>query len=239
MLTIITVTYNNYFGVKKTYDSISQGLKSHNESLEWLIIDGGSEDSTHSFLASLNEENISCLSEKDDGIFDAMNKGVNNARFPWTIFLNAGDEMYMDISALFLRIEANCLEYDIICFDTIYGSVPKKQFRLVELRRGMIMACHQSIIFSISSIKQVGGYRTRRKIYGDFDLLSRQVKNGSRILQLSEVLTVHEMGGISSKSSWSNRLDRWSYIIENWGLKAIVFTFLESLGLYEYRRVEE
>lgn len=99
MLSFITVTYNNLDGLKKTYDSILQCLnKKKCFDVEWIVVDGGSKDNTIDFLSGLKTDlfSIRWVSEKDNGIYDAMNKGVNLSRGDYVHFLNAGDKLLED-----------------------------------------------------------------------------------------------------------------------------------------------
>jgi len=85
---IITVTYNNLSGLSKTSESIAeQSFKD----FEWIVVDGGSTDGTVECLSGFERLKIKWLSEKDNGIFDAMNKGLRIARGEYVLYLNADD----------------------------------------------------------------------------------------------------------------------------------------------------
>ena len=86
LITIITATLNAKSQLVRTYESI---LQSTYIPIEWIVIDGGSTDGTIGFL----NKNRLCtwISEKDDGIYDAWNKGLDLAHGEWIIFLGAGD----------------------------------------------------------------------------------------------------------------------------------------------------
>jgi glycosyltransferase involved in cell wall biosynthesis len=88
---IITINYNNLEGLKKTFNSvIGQTFRG----LQYIIIDGGSTDGSREFIAN-NCHNIDFwLSEPDDGIYHAMNKGINLANGNFCLFLNSGDVLY-------------------------------------------------------------------------------------------------------------------------------------------------
>ena len=95
---IITVTYNAEGNIKKTLDSIS--IQKFRD-FEVIVIDGKSQDKTISIVEAYYNQliNLSLLSETDDGIYDAMNKGVRQAKGDYIYFLNAGD-CFVDCNVL-------------------------------------------------------------------------------------------------------------------------------------------
>ena len=83
---IITINFNNYGGLKNTIKSVDdQNFKSY----EHIIIDGLSNDGSERYLKKFIDKKI--LIEEDNGVFDAMNKGINMSRGKYLIFLNSGD----------------------------------------------------------------------------------------------------------------------------------------------------
>ncbi len=85
---IVTITFNNYDELLRTYESVK--TQSYGD-FEWIVINGGSKDNTQDFLAAVKMENFCYVSEKDKGIFDAMNKGIDRAKGEFITFLNSGD----------------------------------------------------------------------------------------------------------------------------------------------------
>lgn len=85
---IITITLNNSIGLQRTWLSLFSQSESD---WEWIVVDGGSVDETPKFLA-INKNSIAWwVSERDDGIYDAMNKGCAHSKGNYILFLNAGD----------------------------------------------------------------------------------------------------------------------------------------------------
>ena len=94
LFSIITPTYNCIEKIKLTLDSvISQSFVE----LEYLIIDGLSNDGTGEFISKIKDQRVRILSEPDMGIYDAMNKGVRMARGKYLLFLGAGDCLCPDV----------------------------------------------------------------------------------------------------------------------------------------------
>lgn len=89
-LSIITVNYNNLGGLKKTLESVTcQSVKDY----EWIVIDGGSTDGSKELLEEYSNIIDFWVSEKDHGIYEAMNKGIKVAKGDYLQFLNSGDSL--------------------------------------------------------------------------------------------------------------------------------------------------
>ena len=85
---IITINYNNCNGLQRTLDSVvSQTCKN----FEWIVIDGGSSDGSRELIEQFQQEMTYWCSERDKGIYNAMNKGVEKATGDYCLFLNSGD----------------------------------------------------------------------------------------------------------------------------------------------------
>ncbi len=90
-ISIITINYNNVEGLRKTIDSITC---QSNKSFEYIVIDGGSLDGSKEVII-INEKHITYwVSEKDAGIYNAMNKGIKASSGDFIIFMNSGDLLY-------------------------------------------------------------------------------------------------------------------------------------------------
>lgn len=92
LLSIITVAFRNLAGIVKTHASLAHLAQADVISFEWIVVDGGSNDGTREYLENLNGiYNLRFVSEPDNGIYDAMNKGIEMAQGKFALFLNSGD----------------------------------------------------------------------------------------------------------------------------------------------------
>lgn len=82
-ISIITVNYNNLKGLQRTAESI---IRLDYQNFEWIIIDGGSTDGSKAYIEHLNNKLSYWCSEKDKGVYDAMNKGISHAMGEYLIF---------------------------------------------------------------------------------------------------------------------------------------------------------
>lgn len=111
-LSIITINYNNLEGLKRTVASVvNQTWKE----FEYIIIDGGSSDGSVAYIDSQSENFTYWVSEKDSGIYNAMNKGIKIATGEYLLFLNSGDNFFnnqiLEMNHQFLKLN------DIVYFD--------------------------------------------------------------------------------------------------------------------------
>lgn len=176
LITIIIPTFNAASTITRCLDSIRcQTFKD----FEVLIMDGMSSDETRELasLGSVNESNIHFFSEKDDGTYDAMRKGIAFAKGRWLYFLGADDELYDEnvlyvISKTLLSHPAHMVYGDVILFgDTLFGTDGSRyggRFDTAKIIKHCI--CHQAIFYSRSVFEKTGGYDLRYKVCADWDL---------------------------------------------------------------------
>jgi glycosyltransferase involved in cell wall biosynthesis len=111
-LSIITINYNNLSGLKRTVESI---IPHHSEDMEYLVIDGGSTDGSADIIKKNGDKISYWVSEPDSGIYNAMNKGIRQAKGEYILFINSGDTIRPDADIKF--IISQLTGEDIIFFD--------------------------------------------------------------------------------------------------------------------------
>jgi glycosyltransferase involved in cell wall biosynthesis len=92
-ISIITINYNDLKGLQKTFNSV---VNQSNKNFEYLVIDGGSSDGGKEFLEQNSDQLAYWISEKDSGVYNAMNKGIKAAKGEYLLFLNSGDFLVDD-----------------------------------------------------------------------------------------------------------------------------------------------
>ncbi|MDO5332354.1 MAG: glycosyltransferase family 2 protein, partial [Bacillota bacterium] len=112
-LSIITVNLNNCDGLKKTIESV---IAQTFTDFEWIVIDGGSTDGSKELIEQNSGNLAYWISEKDNGVYNAMNKGVYHAAGSYILFLNSGD--YLTDNSVLETVFSN--EYDS---DILYGDI--------------------------------------------------------------------------------------------------------------------
>lgn len=210
MISIITVVYNDPVGLEKTIDSvINQRLNGH--SIEFVIVDGGSGSDTIQVINKYAHYVNSWVSERDNGIYDAMNKGIELSTREWIYFLNAGDLLDND-SVLNGVIDVINMEGEKYNF--IYGGykINNKLYQQYLSLEFLVshMINHQSIIYNRVLFSRYK-YNVRYRFCADYEHLL-MTWSGLKPKQVHFCIAEFDSTGISSQSKnksrmWSERLD--------------------------------
>ena len=167
ILSIIIPTYNSSKTVATCLQSI---LNQTYTDFEVLIIDGISEDSTLKIVAGFNDDRVTVVSEKDNGVYDAMNKGVNLAQGQWIYFLGSDDTLFNNEVLMNVYLEMQTNLYDVIYGNVLF--VERNEIYAGEVSPENIFETnisHQAIFFRKSAFLKVGKFDLRYKIYADWD----------------------------------------------------------------------
>lgn len=208
LLSIVTINYNNYLGLKKTVDSV---LSQQFKNIEFIVIDGGSNDGSKEYLNSISKNLSYWISERDQGIFDAMNKGFLRVKGKYVLFLNSGDWLVDDL--ILQKIHYYFLEsFDLLIFTLKYGLISKTILSNIgfynSLFNGRVIP-HQSTFFKSDLIKNINGYNIFFKIAGDHHLYSKLFKNKNLSIFYSEIIVAEmSLGGVGSKLNFRHLIER-------------------------------
>jgi glycosyltransferase involved in cell wall biosynthesis len=227
LYSIITVTFNCVLQIEKTIKSIlDQKLNNY----EIIIIDGNSTDGTVEFLNKYKEFFTVFISEKDYGIYDAMNKGITYSNGEWLIFLNAGDTFYNESTLVNVTAHLNT-NFSMIAGDSIYIKSNKSIFtKTVKSKPGYMPASHQSIFFCKKYLVNKN-YNTLYKVAADYDLVCQLFKY--KILYLNEIISIVDFYGFSN-SNQDLYLKEYKIIINKYFSKFTYFKWSLFVGL-KYR----
>lgn len=172
-ITIITICYNSKQFIKQTIESV---LGQTYNNVEYIIIDGGSTDGTQDIISHYSNKLAYWCSEKDGGIYDAMNKGVKQASGNWISFMNSGDcfadnevlhKLFIDIAAL---EQVKVLYGDVVSVSE-FGEKYIKAGKANILKYDMPF-CHQSV-FVRSNIMHENPFDLQYKIAADYNLFNK------------------------------------------------------------------
>jgi len=203
-ITIITVVKNNNSGIKKTIASIRL---QDNQNIEHIIVDGLSNDGTVNTIFEMKDENTIIISEKDSGLYDAINKGIKIATGDIIGILHSGDvyaasNILSIVENKFSTKNIDALYADVDFVDSnglVIRKYSSKYFSRENIKNGIIMA-HTSLFLSRYLYLKYGLYNENYKIAGDFDFICRLFKNNIRYEYDNQIYIKMINGGISNKS---------------------------------------
>lgn len=179
-LTIITPTFNSEKNILRCLSSV---ISQNFENYEQLLIDNSSVDKTISIARNFNNPKLKIISERDSGIYDAMNKGINFSKGKYLLFLNSDDELY---DTNFLLNSEKILQSKKI--DILYSNIQYRKNKL-NIKRKYIFGDtyaidsfgyhlpHPGTIIKKDYMNKIGLFNTRYKISADFDFFIRAKKH--------------------------------------------------------------
>jgi glycosyltransferase involved in cell wall biosynthesis len=171
--------------------------------LEYLIIDGASTDTTVEYLESLDASTVRFISEPDDGIADAMNKGIRLARGQWVLHLHAGDRLLPGmLSNAMAQVEG--ADADIVCCAIVKNEahgVVRYEASPQSLASESSVP-HPGVIARTDVWRELGGFNPAYRNAMDYDLFLRARLAGKRFRVIDEPLAVMAWGGQSEQSLW-------------------------------------
>lgn len=199
-ISVITINYNNKGGLIRTAKSV---LEQTWRDFEWIIIDGGSTDGSKEVIEELvvnPKSNIAYwCSEKDNGIYNAMNKGVSHAHGEYCQLLNSGDSFYCP--TVLEQLMKDGINADIVVGDTMLSSgelftVPEK----VTLKYFIHASLGHSSSFSKRELLLENPFDESLKIVSDMKFfLTSIVFRGASYEKKNIIMTRFELDGVSSK----------------------------------------
>lgn len=199
-LSIITINYNNKDGLQKTINSVVQQRV---KDFEWIIIDGGSTDGSKEVVEENAKHFAYWCSERDKGIYNAMNKGIKVANGDYCLFLNSGDSLHDDevIGNVLKELDGT----DFISGDTqnvnkqgeyLIKKITPKTLSLCYLLEGSLS--HQSTFIRTELLKK-RPYNESLKIVADWEQMFYEIAKNKRTYKRINIIVSDFMdGGISN-----------------------------------------
>lgn len=198
-ISIITINFNNAAGLLKTVNSVIAQTSSE---FEYIIIDGGSTDGSRDIILQNKNALSFWVSEKDQGIYDAMNKGIKAAKGDYLLFLNSGDTLFEPATLGKALHELNDAEI-------VYGNMKIQKDNVVSdgfmpdvlsfehMMRDTLW--HPVSFIRKSLFGKNGMYDTTFKICGDYDFFFKVIiEKKVSTKHINKFISVFDLSGISS-----------------------------------------
>jgi glycosyltransferase involved in cell wall biosynthesis len=238
-LSVITVVYNNVRDIERTLLSV---LKQTYSNIEYIVIDGLSIDGTLEIIKKY-EDRIKLISEKDAGIYDAMNKGLAMATGDYVLFMNSGDEIYAEDTVA--KIFAGAANADIYYGETemindkgeSLGQRRHKApntFTWRSFKYGMNVS-HQAIYIRRSLTEP---YDSQYELSADIDWIIKAAKKAKKVVKVDGYVAKYLVGGMSKQKHRQSLQERFDIMKRYYGLVPTMFNHLViafNLGWYWLR----
>lgn len=205
LFSVVTITRNNLAGLKKTAQSIeSQTCADY----EWIVIDGASTDETAKFLSA---KNILFYSEPDQGIYDAMNKGIERARGKYLIFMNAGDRFAEE--TILARVGRLLTEKasDLLYGDATEGNQIHSFYKTAKPETSIdfgLFTHHQAIFYRKETLGNLR-YNLNYSVAADYDFTRQFIKKAHTVQYMPFAICLFEPGGVSQRHARQGRQEQF------------------------------
>lgn len=205
-LTVVTVAYNAAPHIQQTILSVAEQAAPN---IEYVVIDGGSQDGTVDILRRMSAHIGHWVSEPDDGIYDAMNKGIALAHGDWILFLNADD--YFSGPDAVHKLLCNADDsVSIVAGGTLIKYADGERNFRPHPHFGLKLQLpfmHPSTMVRRSVLDACGGFDKRYRIAADCDLFLRLIGSGHKFRCIPDVVSVMRDGGASRRGFVRARLE--------------------------------
>ncbi len=222
LISIITIVFNGKDTLQKTIDSIA--CQSY-FNIEYIIIDGASSDGTIDLIKTNNIAVSKYISEPDDGLYDAMNKGLKLATGDYVWFINSGDEIYNSETVAtfvdgFSEQWPDVIYGDTVMIDEVGNEIGERRLQpplnltWKDFKNGMLVS-HQSILVS-TRIAQL--YNTRYRFSADFEWCLQALKDAQNIYNSGLILSRFLDGGLTKQNIVPGLRERFDIMRRYFGL---------------------
>lgn len=226
VISIITVCYNAEREIKATLKSVKeQSFKNY----EYIIIDGASKDNTLKVISQSGVEPTHLVSERDKGIYDAMNKGLALAQGEYLMFLNAGDSLY-STNTLQKIADASKGSPDVIYGDTAIVDAERNYLRPRKLRppktltrnsfKNGMLVCHQAFL---PKRELAMPYDMAYRFSADFDWCVKILSASKKCTQIDGFIVNYLEEGVTTRNHIKSLKERFRIMCKHYGFFITLF----------------
>jgi len=234
-ISIITIVYNDYTGLKRTRRSVLEQIQ---KPFEHIVVDGKSPDNTLKALTFFEEKPEIVISEQDKGIYHAMNKGVRLASGDFVIFLNAGDTFFTNRTLKDLM--SRTLDPKTVYFGNFFLIRPPHLGKTTEPREltffDSLPFNHQSCLTPLNLLIE-NPFDEQLRILGDLKFYKKLFQNKIPFVHLDIVIAKYTMDGISSIPSFHYLKEVWLLNRDSSLYKKILFSIKYAVKYVLHRLV--
>jgi len=220
-VSIITIVYNGSATLTKTIESIASQTYTN---IEYIIVDGHSTDGTQEIIKQHHKSISNWISESDNGLYDAMNKGIKMATGDYLWFINSGDEIYdpTTLQQLFDQDQAPYADVyygDTVMIDKQSNVIgdrrlqPPAKLSWKDFKNGMLVS-HQSILVST---KVAELYNLTYRFSADFEWCLKALKKSRKTVNTHLTLSRFLDGGLTKQNIMPGLKERFHIMTKHFG----------------------
>lgn len=171
LFSIIIPTYNSAATIERCLESLHRQTY---RDFEVLVMDGNSGDATVSIIKNMSREfdgRLHLVSEPDQGVYDAMNKGIGRSKGQWLLFLGSDDRLYDETVLDSIAALPRLAKYDLVYGNALFQhrrQIYDGRFSLAKILYERNI-CHQAIFYKKNLFEKLGNYDLAYRIYADYD----------------------------------------------------------------------
>lgn len=241
LFSIITVTWNAASVIAPTLESVQRQTSSD---YEMLIIDGASTDDTLSLVRKASISGLRVFSEPDNGLYDAMNKGIARARGRYIMFLNAGDALADDTVLARLAVltsdnpgviygQTQLVDASREVVGTRHLTAPR-HLSVDSFLRGMVV-CHQAFVARRDLVPQ---YDLRYRLSADYDWCINVLKKSTANAYAGRVPIISYLAeGMTTRHHRASLWERYRIMCRHYGVWRATLAHLSFIPRYLKRRL--
>lgn len=227
-LSIITINYNNLEGLIKTFQSV---FNQTSRDFEYIVIDGGSTDGSKALIEANSEKIKYWVSEKDTGVYHALNKGIKVANGDFINFMNSGD-CFFDKKVIEKIIPLLDNDFGMFYGNTMVSKGIISPPNFIDFNYLIVKGInHQASFFNRNIFEKVFYYNESYKILSDWELLIVAIcKYNIKYKKIDEIICVYDENGVSSVNPEIFRLEKQSIFNEHFPAFENITTFANLIG---------
>lgn len=230
LISVVTVVYNGAVSLEQTIQSV---LNQTYDNIEYIIVDGGSTDGTLDIIKRYEKRIDYCISERDEGIYDAMNKGISLASGDLIGLLNADDFYELDsIKAVvdtYLSDRKECIVYGRICILQKDVNIRYSFYAHCDFWKGLCHS-HPGMFVHKDVYKNIGQYDQRYRVASDYDFILRALSNNVPFKPIDKNIVYFRNSGLSFTNLYLGLNETRTIIKRYYGFYSL--THLKHLLVY-------
>ncbi len=233
-ITVVTICYNSVSDIRATIESV---LKQDYTNVEFIVIDGASKDGTVDIIKEYENDIDYWVSEPDNGIFDAMNKGISRSSGDYIFFLNSGDTFvsFDVLSSIATVLNNNKDKNNVYCGGVLleYNGNSLGQKYSKNIISSWYTPPHQATFYPSIALKE-SRYNDKYRYLGDRELLFNLRKVSKiALIPIHLVVAKYDLSGVSSKRKNAIKIFKEATIIAKlYGDYSFIVYFKQYLKAY-------